>query len=149
MTHLVVDTVGAVAADAELAGLSIDSWLSSCPPKPDPRPIPRIPDPGGPAPGWPSAATGRRPVRPRPSCAPSRRTAERWTTDSVRAVVEQTLDLARARLVTLERMAGDAAVLPALYERSWSLQGQRYLDFTNLAAVTDAVHPMPYVKDLR
>ena len=42
----------------------------------------------------------------------------RWTTDALRAVIEQTLDLARIRMVTLERLAGEGAVLPALYVRT-------------------------------
>jgi hypothetical protein len=57
----------------------------------------------------------------------------RWNVDRVLGVLQETLELARLRLVTLERTNGIARVLPALYEQSWSLQGEavlnpRYLD---------------------
>jgi hypothetical protein len=50
---------------------------------------------------------------------------ERWTGDTLIETLEETLDLARLRMVTLERTNGIAAILPALYESSWSLQGEK------------------------
>ena len=52
----------------------------------------------------------------------------RWNVDSVLGVLQETLELARLRLVTLERTNGIARVLPALYEQSWSLQGEAVLN---------------------
>jgi hypothetical protein len=49
----------------------------------------------------------------------------RWNVDSVLGVLQETLELARLRLVTLERTNGIARVLPALYEQSWSLRASR------------------------
>ena len=46
MTHLVVDAVGAIAADVEIAGLSIDSWLEFLPAQPGPKAKPDDPRPG-------------------------------------------------------------------------------------------------------
>ena len=71
----------------------------------------------------------------------------RWTADSVRAVVEQTLDLARARMVTLERLAGDARVLPALYTRHAALQGSKFLVWQELANARSGYVAMPFVKE--
>ena len=112
-------------------------WPSTAGPRtcrrcPAPRPGPTTRGPAAPAPGWPSAPSRPRPGRRRPSSARSRPTARRWTTDALRAVVEQTLDLARIRMATLERLAGEGAVLPALYVRHGSLQGRRELVFTDL-----------------
>jgi hypothetical protein len=53
---------------------------------------------------------------------------ERWNIERVLGVLQDTLDLARLRLVTLERTNGIARVLPAIYEKSFSLQGEQVLD---------------------
>ena len=58
------------------------------------------------------------------------------------------LELARIRAVTLERTNGIARILPALYEQSWSLQGEKVFDLR--ATVTQAALPKQfaaYVKD--
>ena len=46
--------------------------------------------------------------------------------ERLRGVIECTLDLARIRMLSLHDLSGDGLVLPALYTRSSSLQGQRY-----------------------
>ena len=51
----------------------------------------------------------------------------RWTGDALIETLEETLDLARLRMVTLEKTNGIASILPALYEASWSLQGEKVL----------------------
>lgn len=56
---------------------------------------------------------------------------EHWTGDALIETLEETLDLARLRMVTLERTDGIARVLPALYESSWSLQGEKVFRLTN------------------
>jgi hypothetical protein len=60
---------------------------------------------------------------------------ERWTTDALLRTLLETLDLAKARLVTLERTNGAARVLPAIYQQSWSLQGEPALDFKFVSGV--------------
>jgi hypothetical protein len=64
---------------------------------------------------------------------------ERWNVDRVVAVLQETLELARLRLVTLERTNGIARLLPALYEQSWSLQGEQVFNprFVDKAARID------------
>jgi hypothetical protein len=56
-----------------------------------------------------------------------------WTKDSLLHVVRDTLDLARDRAVTLERVPWAGRILPAIYCRDWSLQGEPVIDFTVLA----------------
>lgn len=56
----------------------------------------------------------------------------RWNVERVLEVLQETLDLARLRLVTLERTNGVARFLPALYEQSWSLQGEQVLNLRDL-----------------
>jgi len=60
---------------------------------------------------------------------------QRWTTAAVMDVLEDTLDLAKIRAVTLERTNGAARLLPALYEQSWSLQGEKVFDLAATLAV--------------
>jgi hypothetical protein len=66
---------------------------------------------------------------------------ERWNAERVVAVLQETLELARLRLVTLERTNGIARFLPALYEQSWSLQGEQVLNarFVDKAARIDTL----------
>jgi hypothetical protein len=66
----------------------------------------------------------------------------RWTTPAVMDVLEDALDLAKIRAVTLERTNGAAAVLPALYEQSWSLQGEKALDLGAILAVASQSEAM-------
>jgi hypothetical protein len=71
----------------------------------------------------------------------------RWTTDSLRRVVECTLDLAKVRMLHLHTIPGEGLTLPALYTRSSSLQGQPYLDFRELATLSAVSLAMPFVKE--
>jgi hypothetical protein len=71
----------------------------------------------------------------------------RWTTDAMLDTLLDTVELAKLRGVTLERTTGAARVLPALYEQSWSLQGEPVLDirFFKENLVMSAV--VQYVKE--
>lgn len=63
----------------------------------------------------------------------------RWTGDAIIKTLEETLDLALLRAVTLERTNGIANLIPALYEQSWSLQGEPVLNLKlkdTISAVT-------------
>jgi hypothetical protein len=72
----------------------------------------------------------------------------RWTTAAVMDVLEDALDLAKTRAVTLEQIYGAAAVLPALYEQSWSLQGEKALDLSAILAVASQSEAMlQFVKE--
>jgi hypothetical protein len=73
---------------------------------------------------------------------------ERWTSQLLLRTLVDTLELARLRMVTLERTNGIARVLPALYARSWSLQGEPALNLGALLA-QDGIQAIiaPYVKE--
>ena len=58
---------------------------------------------------------------------------KRWTEDSLCHFLDDVMDLAKARLVTLETLPLAARVLPAIYTQSWSLQGTPVLDWSRLS----------------
>jgi hypothetical protein len=60
---------------------------------------------------------------------------QRWDSDRISGVLMSTLDLAKLRGVTLERVPWGGRVLPALHEQSWSLQGELTLDLARLVTV--------------
>ena len=71
----------------------------------------------------------------------------RWTADRLVATLTDTLELAKIRAVTLERTNGIARVLPALYEQSWSLQGEKVIDWSVLGLKPNFAAVSPYVKE--
>jgi len=74
--------------------------------------------------------------------------AERWSGETIVEVLEETMELARLRAVTLERTNGIAAILPALYEQSWSLQGEKVFHFGDTVALANKTSSFAaYVKD--
>ena len=72
---------------------------------------------------------------------------ERWTGEALIETLEETLDLAALRLVTLERTNGIAAILPALYESSWSLQGEKVFHLPDSVLATPALSAISYVRE--
>lgn len=74
---------------------------------------------------------------------------KRWTGEAIVQTLEETLELAKMRAVTLERTNGIARILPALYQQSYSLQGEKSLDFGALPAVSSNFADMTaYIKEL-
>ena len=74
--------------------------------------------------------------------------SDRWTGEVLVEVLEETLELARLRAVTLERTNGIARILPALYENSWSLQGEKVLHLPDSVSQIGALSAFSaYVKD--
>jgi hypothetical protein len=147
VTHLVLDAVGDVVKGGPLAGLVADSWVENLPELPGTKARPQDPRPARARTGLAvraNAASARPPQAILSLVSPN---GQRWTADSVRGVVEQTLDLARARMVTLERLAGDARVLPALYTRHSALQGAKYLEWAELSKAKVGFVAMPFVKE--
>jgi hypothetical protein len=69
-----------------------------------------------------------------------------WTKDSLLHVVRDTLELARDRAVTLERVPWAGRILPAIYCRDWSLQGEPVLNFTALSTEYLQSAVLKYVK---
>jgi hypothetical protein len=148
VAHLVVDVVGTIDAQTVVAGLAIDAWVEDLPAQVGPNVDPADPRPGSATTGLAirsNSASARPPQAVLCAVSPD---GKRWTTDSLRGVIEATLDLARVRMVTLERLAGEGLMLPALYTRSSALQGQPFIDFTELATLKSAFVSMPYVKEL-
>jgi hypothetical protein len=150
VAHVVLDQVGDVETETAIAGLVLDAWVEDLPAQPGPKADPDDPRPGRARTALAlrsNSASARPPQAILSAISPG---GNRWTTDSVRAVIEQTLELARARLVTLERLAGDGLVLPALYTRSSSLQGQQqFIEFEKLAQFGASFVAMPFVKELK
>jgi hypothetical protein len=72
---------------------------------------------------------------------------ERWTGDALVATLEETLELAKLRTVTLERTNGIARILPALFEQSWSLQGEKIFELGIIAEKHDATALSLYVRE--
>ncbi|WP_141397177.1 hypothetical protein [Mobilicoccus massiliensis] len=58
-----------------------------------------------------------------------------------------TLDLAKARLVRLDQLLGEGLILPALYARSSSLQGEAGLDFAALRDISRIHSLLPFVRE--
>ena len=149
VAHIVLEQLGTVDAGAAVAGLVVDAWVEDLPAQPGPKADPNDPRPGRARTGLAirsNSASSRPPQAVLSAVSPD---GKRWTTDSLRKVIEQTLELAQVRMVTLERLAGEGLVLPALYTRSSSLQGQQYLEFSKLAELSTSLVVMPFVKELK
>jgi hypothetical protein len=145
--HIVLDLVGTIDDQSAVAGLALDGWVEHLPAQVGPKADPDDPRPGSVTTGLAirsNSASARPPQAVLCAVSPD---GKRWTTDSLRGVVEATLELAKARLVTLERLQGEGLHLPALYVRSSSLQGELFMDFSKLAELRSAFVSMPYVKE--
>lgn len=57
---------------------------------------------------------------------------QRWTEDSLCDFLADTIELAKARLVTLETLPLAPRILPAIYTQSWSLQGEAVIDWSKI-----------------
>lgn len=148
VVHAVVDRTGAVDAESAIAGLVIDAWVEDLPAQVGPNADPNDPRPGRARTALAvqcNSAAARTPQAVLCAVSPD---GKRWTTDSLRRVIEHTLDLARVRMVTLEKLPGDGLILPALYTRSSSLQGEQFLRYAKLADAAKSYVAMPFIKEL-
>ncbi len=59
------------------------------------------------------------------------------------------VDVAKSRLVTLETVPGDAAILPAIYVASPWLQPRKGFAFGELAAVTWNQAAAPFLSEVK
>jgi hypothetical protein len=142
-----MDRVGAIKAGADLAGLVVDAWVEDLPAQVAPDANPNDPRPGRARTALAircNSASARPPQSILCALSPDGR---RWTTGALQAVIEQTLDLARCRMVTLERLKGEGLILPALYTSSSSLQGENILDFKLLGEQRSGLFTMPFIKE--
>ncbi|MFT4216667.1 MAG: hypothetical protein QM619_05705 [Micropruina sp.] len=148
VAHLLVDAVGLLDPSAPIAGLVVDAWVEDLPTQVGPNADPDDPQPGASVTGLAiraNAASARAPQAILSAISPD---GARWTTDSLRAVVNQTLDLARVRLVRLDQLLGEGLALPALYVRSSSLRGEPAWQFSDLKLASFAHVTLPYVKEV-
>jgi hypothetical protein len=155
VAHLIVELPGDDAdIEGPLAGLAVDAWVEAVPFQPDRRAL--APE----APENPlrnarattglavhaNQASARAPQVVLSAVSPDNK---RWTTDSVVQTVIEAIDLAKARMVTLERVPGDAAVLPAIYVKSPWLQGRRGFSFTDLAQIAWDPARVPFLTEVK
>lgn len=68
-----------------------------------------------------------------------------WSSARIEAILDDTFELAKLRTVRLEHTAVAGQILPAIYTQSWSLQGEKVLDYKELLFDTAAVSVMPYL----
>lgn len=154
-THLIAELMGPASAYAgRFAGISIDGWSETLPFQPDHRAF----DAAAPEnPLRAARATTGLAVHANQSSARAPQVilsavsadGARWTTDSVVRTVLSAVDLARARLVTLEKVPGDAAILPAIYVASPWLQARKGLSFDELSRVSWATVAYPFLSEVK
>lgn len=144
------------AASDGIAGIVFDSWIEALPFRPDPRAFAPEADAGNPL--RPARATTALAIHANQASArapqvilsavPADR--KRWTTDSLVRTILASIDVSRARLVTLENLPGDAAILPAAYVASPWLQPGKGFDFRQIPlAVSWARQPYPFVSEIK
>ena len=136
------------------AGISIDGWPEALPFQPDPRAFGEgVPE----NPLRAARATTGLAIHANQSSARAPQVilsavspdGARWTTDSLVGTVLSAVDLAKARLVTLEKVPGDAAVLPAIYVASPWLQARQSFFFGDLATVSWANVSYPFLSEVK
>jgi len=155
-THIVVELVAAPADySGRFAGIGFDGWTETLPFQPDARAFAEGADAGNPLRAarattglavHANQASARAPQVFISAVSPDGR---RWTTDSVVQAVLCAVDVAKARLVTLEKVPGDAAVLPAIYVASPWLQPRKGFAFAKLAAVKWSQMAAPFLSEVK
>jgi hypothetical protein len=153
--HLVVELPDDVAGiEGPFAGLAIDAWVEALPFQPDRRALqPEAPE----NPLRNARATTGLAVHANQASARAPQVVlsavspdgKRWTTDSVVQTVIEAIELAKARMVTLERVPGDAAILPAIYVASPWLQARRGFSFVDLAQVAWDPALVPFLSEVK
>ncbi len=152
MTAIVVETANghALTGREPLAAFIVDEWSDVVPR----RILGRDPVDGNDRPIKTTATTGIAVNANGPNSRPPQAIllaisadGALWTRDSLLHVVRDAMDLARDRAVTLERVPWAGRILPAIYCRDWSLQGEPVLNFKLLATEYVQSAILKYVKD--
>lgn len=127
---LLADAPDGLDLSGEIAGLLIDDWTETLPQR---RPA------GDGQPAASRTTAGVALHADAPASQPPQVVllglspdGKRWTEDSLRGYLDDVMDLARARLITLETVPLAGRMMPAIYTQSWSLQGSPVLDWRNL-----------------
>jgi hypothetical protein len=153
-THLVVEMPDDLTdVEGPFAGLAIDAWVEALPFQPDRRAL----DPEAPENPLRNArattglavhahqASARGPQVVLSAISPD---GKRWTADRVVQSVIEAIELAKARMVTFERVPGDAAILPAIYVASPWLQARKGFMFAQLATVAWDPKLVPFLSEV-
>lgn len=152
-THVVVELVGEAASDG-IAGILFDNWVETLPYQPDARAL----DPSAvDTPLRQARATTGLAIHAHQASARAPQVIlsavppanQRWTTESVVAVVRSAVAISQARVVTYEKVPGDAAILPAAYVASRWLQPRKGLWFGDLAKVSWDAVTYPFISEVK
>lgn len=147
ITNLVLNAPAELDAASPIVALTIDAWVDVIP----------IRESRGDAEGAPiderrvsgialnaAAASARPPQVMLLAVSPD---GQRWTTDALVDTLTETLELAKIRAVTLEITPGYGRVLPAAYQASYSLQGEKVLDLSAIATAKVSDATLRYIKE--
>ncbi|NRP85244.1 hypothetical protein GFPCMMHI_01129 [Ensifer adhaerens] len=133
LVSTVLDTVTAYDGSAETLALVIDEWTEVVPLRERRSKEPDTPVDIRATAGIAVNANAPGARAPQAMLLAISPDGNRWTTDAMVDLLAETLELAKIRAVTLETTNGAARILPALYQRSWSLQGEKVLDLRFIA----------------
>jgi hypothetical protein len=147
IANIIFDAPAAFDPGAPFVGLTIDGWTDVVP----------IREQRGEAAGSPiderrvsgialnaAAASARPPQAMLLAVSPD---TQRWTTNALLETLSDTLALAKIRPITLETSPGYGRVLPAIYQASYSLQGEKVFDVSSIVKLNAAVTTLKYVKE--
>lgn len=153
--HVVLELVGTLGQSSDaVAGILFDNWAETLPFQPDARAFDEraVDTPVRAARATTGLAIHANQASARaPQVILSAVSADgsRWTTASVVQAVRSAVALSKARLVTYETLPGDGAVLPAAYVASPWLQARKSLFFADLAQISWAKVPYPFLSEVK
>lgn len=147
LASMVAEVVGAGAAGAEpslagaVAGLVLDEWTEVTPrrlmktDRAHPENPPTFSDVTSTAVAVNANGPGARP--PQAILLALSADGAAWTDERLVAVLDEAFALARMRTLTLQQIPFIGRMLPALYFRDWSLQGEPVIDWAEVATMFD------------
>ena len=131
VVSLILDGAAKVDLDAPLIALTVDEWTETLPYRERHGEAPTDPVDSRTTAGVALHADAPNAQPPQVmllAVAPDM--SKRWTAETLIALFDDTLSLARTRMVTLETLPLAGRILPAIYTQSMSLQGQQVLDWS-------------------
>ncbi len=147
ITSIVLDAPLDYDPDGPTLGLVIDQWADAIPSRVKVGEADDAPVDDRRASGLAinaNSASSRAPQAILLAVAPS---PERWTVDRLVATLSHTIDTMRIRPVTLERALLAGRILPALYTKSRSLQGEKVFDFRGIKTMVEIKSALAFVKE--
>ncbi|MEU1960568.1 hypothetical protein [Nocardia sp. NPDC019304] len=152
LTNTVVEVAGPPGADLSgaVAGVVLDEWTEVLPRRlerrdpTDPDAAPELVDVTTTAIALNANAPGSRP--PQAILLALSADGSDWDADKLVAVLDETMALARMRLLTLQQLPYAGRYLPALYFRDWSLQGEPVIEWAKVATEFDTRSVLDYLE---